>query len=376
MRIRLIRLICVISGVISAFKDISLKIPSILVLSGYGHIKTFSFVQMSLRSFIGATCILFVITSCNNSNDSSPYEEMLSRPPYANLTDSIRQNSSDANLYYRRGMLLYKNNNNPPALADLRIAWSLTKKEQYAVAISNILLDKPDSAVLFLRDALKMLPQSIPLHINLIQAYADDQKTNDALVICDKVLQQHPGEVAVLMMKADLLEQTNDTSGSILTLQQAYRFAPSNQDLCYNLAFKFAQSKNPKVLALCDSLLHNDTIEKKAEPWYFKGIYYSNINEKAKALENFNKAIQSDYSFLDAYMDKGQVLYDQKKYADAVGVFQLALKVSATYADAYYWLGKCQEALGQKEDAKLNYQRAYGLDKSLTEAKEAAESLK
>jgi len=331
---------------------------------------------MSLRFSILFACISFALTSCNNSNDSSPYEELLSRPPYANLTDSIRQNSSDPDLYYRRGMLLYKNKNNAPALADLKTAWSLTKKEQYAIGISNILLDNPDSAISFLRDALKMLPQSIPLHINLIQAYADGQKTNEALIICDKVLQQHPDQVAVLMMKSDLLEQNNDTTGSILTLEQAYHFAPFNEDLCYDLAFKFAQSKNPKVLALCDSLLQHDTIEKKAEPWYFKGSYYNNINEKTKALEYFNKAIQSDYSFLDAYMEKGQILYDKKKYAEAIDVFQLALKVSAAYADAYYWLGKCQEALGKKEDARLNYQRAYGLDKSLTEAQEAAERLK
>jgi len=331
---------------------------------------------MSLRFFIGAICILFVITSCTNSRDSSPYEVLLSRPPYAGLTDSIHQNSSDPDLYYRRGMLLYKNNNNQPALRDLRTAWSLSQKEQYAIGISNILLDKPDSAVSFLQDALKMLPQSIPLHINLIQAYADGQKNDQALAICDKVLQQHADQVAVLMMKSDLLEQKNDTTGSVRALEQAYRFAPSNEDLCYNLAFKFAQGKNAKALVLCDSLLHNDTIEKKAEPWYFKGIYYNNLNDRAKALECFNKAIQSDYSFLDAYMDKGQLLYDQKKYAEAINVFQLALKVSATFAGAYYWLGKCQEALGKKEDARLNYQRAYGLDKSLVEAKEGADRLK
>ncbi len=331
---------------------------------------------MSLRFFIQLICIVSVINGCNNSNDSSPYKQLLSRPPYANLTDSIHQNPSDPDLYYRRGMLLYKNNNNPPALRDLKKAWSLSQKEQYAIGISNILLDKPDSAVSFLHDALKMLPQSSPLHINLIQAYADGQKPGEALAICDKVIQQHPDQVAVLMMKSDLLEQQNDTAGSIRALEQAYRFAPSNEDLCYNLAFKFAQSKNPKVLALCDSLLGNDTIEKKAEPWYFKGIYYSNINNKSKALEHFNKAIQSDYSFLDAYMDKGQVLYDEEKYAEAIGVFQLALKVSATYADAYYWLGKCQEAMGKKEDAKLNYERAYGLDKSLAEAKAAADRLR
>ena len=181
---------------------------------------------MSLRFFIQSVCISLAIISCNNSNDSSPFEELLSRPPYANLTDSIQQNSSDPDLYYRRGMLLYKNNNTPPALRDLRKAWSLSQKEQYAIGISNILLDKPDSAISFLQDALKMLPQSIPLHINLIQAYADDQKTNEALAICDKVLQQHPDQVAVLMMKSDLLEQKNDTPGSIHALEQAYRLDP------------------------------------------------------------------------------------------------------------------------------------------------------
>jgi tetratricopeptide (TPR) repeat protein len=321
--------------------------------------------------------LLFIINSCSNTNDSSPYEELLSRPPYAKLTDSIQQNSSDPDLFYRRGMLLFKTNNHPPALADFKKAWSLNKKEEYAIGISNVLLDdKPDSTVSFLQEALKFLPASIPLHLNLIQAYADQLKTDEALAICNNVLQQHPNEVEVLMMKSDLLEQKNDTSGSIKSLEQAYRFTPFNEDLCYNLAFKYAQIKNPRTLVLCDSLLRNDTINKKAEPYYFKGVYYSNINDKTKALDFFNKAIQSDYTFLDAYMDKGKILYDQKKYNDAGKLFQLALKVSATYADGYYWLGKCQEALGQKDEARLNYQRAYGLDKSLIEAKDAAETLK
>src|ERR1043165_966444 len=97
-----------------------------LVLSGYGHIKQRVF-QMSLKFFVQSAFISLVIISCNNSNDDTRYEELLSRPPYANLTDSIHQNSADPDLYYRRGMLLYKNNNHPPALADFRVAWSLTK---------------------------------------------------------------------------------------------------------------------------------------------------------------------------------------------------------------------------------------------------------
>jgi tetratricopeptide (TPR) repeat protein len=330
----------------------------------------------NIRTILALVVLLVLIDACNDREQASPYEDLLSRPPYANLTDSIHQSPSNADLYYRRGMLLSKNNNNPPALADLKKAWSLNKKESYAMAISNILLEsKPDSAILFLQEALKMLPVSISLNMNLVQAYAGEQKFDNALVICNTILNKHPDQPAVLMMKSDLLEQKNDSVGSLKALEQAYQFAPFNEDLCYNLAFKYAQGKSPKALTLCDSLLRYDTAERKGEPYYFKGVYYANMNNIPQALNYFDKAIEYDYTFLDAYMEKGKIFYDKKKFDEAAKIFQLALRVSATYADAYYWLGKCQEALGQKEEAKLNYQRAYGLDKSLTEAKQAAEAM-
>ena len=90
----------------------------------------------------------------------------------------------------------------------------MNKKEIYALDISNVLLvDKPDSAVSFLQDALKFLPSSIPLHVNLIQAYANLQKTDEALGVCNSILQQQPEQVGILMMKADLQDQENDTIG-------------------------------------------------------------------------------------------------------------------------------------------------------------------
>jgi len=328
-------------------------------------------------AILALVVFLVIIDACNDHKDTSPYAELLSRPPYATLTDSIHQSPTDADLYYRRGMLLAKNNNNPPAVVDLTKAWSLNKKETYAMAISNIFLQsKPDSAISFLQEALKLLPGSIPLNMNLVQAYAGEQRFDDALGICNAILAKHPDQPAVLMMKSDLLDQKSDSVGSLKSLEDAYQFAPFNEDLCYNLAFKYAQGKNPKALTLCDSLLRNDTAERKGEPYYFKAVYYANTDNIPQALSYFDKAIEFDYTFLDAYMEKGKIFYDKKRYDEAVKIFQLALHVSATYADGYYWLGKCQEALGQKDEAKLNYQRAYGLDKSLTEAKDAGDRLK
>lgn len=316
------------------------------------------------------------VTGCNNKKESSPFDEILSNPPYASLTDSIEKQPARDDLYFRRAVLLNSNDFPEPALADFRKAWSLNREEKYAFGISMILLEKnPDSAIAFLDRTMKELPQSALLGLSLARAYGAQQKVDQALGVCETLLQKNPEQVDVLKMKASLLEQKGEDMAAVATMEKAYSITPFDIELNYMLAFTYGETKNPKVLTLCDSLIKKDSLGLHAEPYYYKGLYYSNINNKAKALSLFNEAIQHDYNFLDAHIEKGITLYEQKKYAEAYQAFNLAMTISPKYADAYYWMGKCQEALGDRKEAKLNYQRAYGLDKTLTQAKEAADRL-
>jgi hypothetical protein len=105
---------------------------------------------MSRLSKIIAVILLsgiFFIPGCSNREDASPFEKILSQQPYANLTDSIKREPQRADLYFRRAILLNKNNFPEPALADFSKAWSLKKEEQSALGVSTLLLDKkPDSS--------------------------------------------------------------------------------------------------------------------------------------------------------------------------------------------------------------------------------------
>jgi tetratricopeptide (TPR) repeat protein len=326
------------------------------------------------------TCILtgmILLSSCHDKKKTSPFDDILSQPPYTDLTDSIKKEPGSDELLFRRAVLLNKNNLPEPALADFQRAWSLNKDERYALGIGTLLLDKkPDSAIIFLNSALKELPNSLLLQLNLARGYDAKNKTEEALKICNDILLHNPNQVDVLKMKADLLVKNDDQPGAIEILERAYSITPFDIDLNYLLADKYAESNNVKVISLCDSMIKKDSLHIHPEPYYYKGIYFSNINDKAKALTLFTEAIQHDYYFLNAYIEKGRVLYDQKKYMDGLKTFQLANTIKPTFPDAYYWMGKCQEALGQKEEARLNYEKAYGLDKTFTEAKEALENLK
>lgn len=300
---------------------------------------------------------------------------MLKQEPYAALTDSIQDQPSNAELYYKRGAVLLQNNQLAYAETDLQKAWSIKKDEQYALGVANVLRKKnPAAAVQFLESATKELPQSITLQIALARGYQQQGAVQKAVDICNQVIAKHPYQLDALELKAQLL-QAEKKDEAIATLEKAYSISPDDVELVHNLAFMYAENRNAKVLKLSDSLIKADASGKHAEPYYFKGVYYYNIGDRNAALSAFDEAIQHDYYFLDAYMEKGSLLYDSKQYPKALQTFNLAITVSPTFADAYYWRGKTLQASGNKEEAKLDYQRAYGLDKNLKEAKEAADKL-
>jgi tetratricopeptide (TPR) repeat protein len=328
-----------------------------------------------MRQLISIIALSLFCIACNNNNSSQ--DTTLSQPPYDKITDSIDKAPKDAGLYFRRGSLLYGNNEMPLAEQDLRKAWQLDPKEEYALRLTTILKQKnADTAIAFLQQALKKLPESISLQILIAKGYESKKEFDKSLLICSGILQQYPGQLDALMLKSELLKQQNKSDEALLVLEQAYAYAPGDVDLVHQLAFEYAEAKNPKVLSLTDSLIKVDVEKRHAEPYYFKGLYYENKGNYKEAIQYFDQAISHDYNFLDAYMDKGECYYDQKKYAEALKTFQLTTTVFPSEALPYYWTGRTQEASGDKEEARLNYQRAYGLDKTLTDAKEAADRLK
>ncbi|HEY6503245.1 MAG TPA: tetratricopeptide repeat protein [Chitinophagaceae bacterium] len=320
--------------------------------------------------------LIILFAACNNEEEPTPYSDILSQPPYASITDSIKKQPKNDELYFRRAVLLNKNNLPEPALADFQKAWSLSKQEKYAFGVTNGWIEKkPDSAVIFMNEALKELPQSFLLRLSLAHAYDALNKTDDALKVCGQILQAMPDEPDVLVLQSELLDKKGDTLNATLSLEKAYRLLPANFDLGFKLAYKYAESKDPKTLLLCDSLLQKDSLKLFPAPYYIKGIYYSNINEKAKAIQQFDLTIKHSYNYLNAYIEKGKILVDQKKPVEAYHVFKLANTIKPSFPDAWYWIGVCQEALRQTDEAISSYEKAYALDKTFIEAKEAADRL-
>ena len=241
--------------------------------------------------------------------------------------------------------------------------------------------DSLQQLLLSIRDSIKKYPEDTLLKYDLVTTLQEAGRYKEAVSFLDSMnfTKGDPANMKAyytyLFKRSELLAQAADTANAIKTLE-LFVIPGELTEAGKQLANLYAETKNPKAISICDSMNKNDASKKDPEPDYLKGVYYDNINDHENALKQFNSCIRKDYTFLDAYMEKGRILYNRKKYDEAMKVYDLAITVSNSFADAHFWKAKCQEALGQKEEAKISYQRAYAFDKTLTEAKEAADRIK
>jgi tetratricopeptide (TPR) repeat protein len=319
----------------------------------------------------------FIVYGCDNKEESSPYSNIYNLSELKDLSDSIRRFPKNDQLYYRRANALIGIGEQyiDAAIYDMQKAWELNKNEQYALDMAGLLqMNNPDSAINFLKSVIPSYPGNLFLKESLGDAYNEAKKYTDALTAYEDLLQTDSLNPFLLQKKASVLEKSGNAEESIAILETIYN--AGHKFVGAELAFKLAEHKNAKALKITDDMIREDSAGEHAEPYYFKGVYYYNTGDKNKAIQLFGQAIEHDYNFIDAWIEKGKTQYELKQFTEAQKTFEKATTVSTTYADAYYWLGKCQEALGNKEEARLNYQRSYGFDKTMTEAKEAADKLK
>lgn len=226
-----------------------------------------------------------------------------------------------------------------------------------------------------LRIKVKQNPDSASVRMLLVNALDSLHLYTEAIAQTDSLIKRDSLNNGLWFARAQLLASRKDTAQAIQNYEKALSIYPSIEAQL-NLANLYAETKNAKALAICQNVSRMGLgRESDANCDFIAGVYHARVGNNVKALVFFDRAINNNYTLMEAYMEKGFVYYGEKKLTDALKVFETAITVNNTYADAYYWRGKCQEAMGDKTQAILNYERALGLDKQLKEAQEAIKRL-
>ena len=323
--------------------------------------------------------VFLFFTGCslidNNSREAKT-ARILNNPPFESTTDSIRRFPSNAALYIKRAELLSQKNLPDLASNDYEQAWRLQPEESTAISYtaSLFMTGKESQAISLLQDCIKKYPQNIEFPRRLSEAYLQNGKSKEALELFDKLVAADSNNFEALYQRGVLLAELKDTAQAIISLEKAYLLQPL-QLVGVSLANLYAETKNKRVLELCDELINKDSSKELTDAVFIKGIYFANTHHQNEALQQFEDCINRDWKFTEAYIEKGIILFNDHNIDEALQTFALAARVSNTYPDAYYWMGRCYENIGKKDEARTSYLRALALDKNFAEARESLKRL-
>ncbi len=223
-------------------------------------------------------------------------------------------------------------------------------------------------------EAAKQFPDSTLLVENLAQYYRDNGNYDKAIQAVNTFISRDSINGRLWDIKATLHFEDGDTIAAIKAYERSVDLDPQ-PGVIISLGALYAQTKNPMAIVMADGLLIANKARAEKEALFIKGLFYSNTNDKLKAISYFDQCLALSYGFMEAYREKANALYSLGKYNDALRVLDKAVTLQNNFDEGYYYMGRCLEKLNRVPEAIEMYQRALLYDPGYIEAKEGLAKL-
>ena len=221
-----------------------------------------------------------------------------------------------------------------------------------------------------MKDAIEKYPDSLLLRETLIQYYQDNGTADLALAEINTAIKIDSTDARLWNKKAELYLLQDDTANAIKSYEKAIAIFPEPKFI-RSVGWLYAQTKNSNALVMADALLMTKNARADKEANLIKGLYFSAMGNKQKAITFFDNCLALDYNFMLAYREKAIILYDMGKYEDAIKVLKKAITLQNNFAEGYYWMGRCFEKLNKTNEAIENYNNTLLYNKDYDDAKDA-----
>ena len=212
-----------------------------------------------------------------------------------------------------------------------------------------------------LYEQVKQNPDSTGLRLKLASALDSISAYSSALLQMDTLLKKDSANFGLWYANGEIAEDAKDTTRAMMSYTKAIGIYPS-PDAMLSLANLYAEQKNKKALDICRQVQQMSLgRDYDAHCAFITGVYFARTHNKEKALSAFDNCIANDYTYMDAYIEKGLVYFDDKQFRDALNVFEMAATVNALDSNPYYWQGRCYEMMNLRDSAILRLKQSLHL---------------
>jgi tetratricopeptide (TPR) repeat protein len=229
----------------------------------------------------------------------------------------------------------------------------------------------PEDSILIL---VNKYPDSLLLKENLIQMYRENEDYKNAINSINNFLKNDSLNGRLWNIKAVLHFENGDTLKSIESFEKELIYLSSPTD-SISLATLYAETKNAKAIKITEQLKKTYLSKYEKETEFINGLYKYYNSDFISAIAHYDKCINMDYTFMEAYREKAICLISQMKYKEAITTLNKAVILKNNFDEGYYYLGICYEKINKNEMAKQSYGKALLYSPDYIEAKQALEKL-
>lgn len=226
-----------------------------------------------------------------------------------------------------------------------------------------------------MQQQLQQFPDSTGLRLQYAFMLDSASQYKEALAQIDTLLQKDSLNERFLFARGQVAENAQDTMLALKSYAAAAAVYES-PDALLALANLYAEQKNDRAILLCSRVMaQRPDRAYAAHAAFITGIYYARSGKGNEAVQYFDECIAINYTYMEAYIEKGLVYFDRQQYQKALQVFQFASTVNNLYADAYYYQARCYEMMNKKDSAVLRFKQSLQLDPTMEAAKEHLNTL-
>jgi tetratricopeptide (TPR) repeat protein len=190
---------------------------------------------------------------------------------------------------------------------------------------------------------------------------------NDALLVYNKALKQHPKDSALLLLMGRLQQALGQHDRAVNFLQRSVKADPSNVQAFLQLGISLAAQNRPQeALKAFDRVLelHPDHLE----AYCFRGNIFANANKRPQARQAYLRAIEIRDDSASIHYNLGVIEQVDMRPVQAIQHYRRAIQLQPSHASAYCNLSVALCETGEISQAKSCNDMALALDPMLAEA--------
>jgi tetratricopeptide (TPR) repeat protein len=218
----------------------------------------------------------------------------------------------------------------------------------------------------YLKAAADQDSNNSTLLLALAHSYLWSKQFKSVLDVYHQILTIDPDSAEADMLAGEALDEMKDNAGATEMFRAAVKANPKEPNAHFGLGYLLlSQKKFPEAVSEFKAELANDPDHRQSLLYLADAYIQMNQLEPARPL--LEKVIKQDPSIPLAHLDLGIVDSDQARNEEALRELLIAEKQMPDNINVHWRLAKLYRAMGKKEEAKLEFDKASSLNKAADE---------